>query len=362
AEKGKPYFLYLDVWERHVIYLQDELLREVALLGPDTATRSKVVWRVRATQKTPDNAAIPADLSCTSIRRDWSRWVEQWQPSRRGLLKAQARPGTPDDTNPCLSSPEARYRGENQLYRVEIHTGGTSEDGKATYKWSADNGSVVYPVRELAASETGNTATATLEHLGRGDGSGLIQDDWVEVVDGAEDLRPEPGPLLKVQSVDADRRQVILTGAPPQNLGSSPMLRRWDHRRGIGPKPSDKGVYPVVEGQWLDLEDGVQIYFAPLEEGAHVYRSGDYWVIPARVATGDVEWPGPPSAPEALPPRGVEHHYAPLGLLTLKIDGSVDAIRDCRTTFGARAVSLSTGVADWQLTGAESALPDSLPD
>ena len=58
-EEPERYLLYLDVWERHVIYLQDELLREVALLGPDTATRSKVVWRVRAANQTPNNQAHP---------------------------------------------------------------------------------------------------------------------------------------------------------------------------------------------------------------------------------------------------------------------------------------------------------------
>jgi hypothetical protein len=35
----------------------------------------------------------------------------------------------------------------------------------------------------------------------------------------------------------------------------------------------------------IDLEDGIQIQF--LTGGK--YPTGDYWLIPARVATGDVE-------------------------------------------------------------------------
>src|SRR5204862_1795654 len=35
-----PFLAYLDVWERHVTYLVDDHLREVALGGPDTATRA----------------------------------------------------------------------------------------------------------------------------------------------------------------------------------------------------------------------------------------------------------------------------------------------------------------------------------
>jgi hypothetical protein len=43
---------------------------------------------------------------------------------------------------------------------------------------------------------------------------------------------------------------------------------------------------------------------------------GDYWIIPARTITRDVEWPGPVSAPQFLPPHGIVHHYAPLAIVT----------------------------------------------
>jgi hypothetical protein len=356
-DRGARFLIYLDVWERHVTYLQEELLREVALLGPDTATRSKVVWRVGFAREIPrpvldlePNLKIN-DLTCRSVRRHWSRWVEEWQPPQRGRLKARARPGMPDDTDPCLASPDARYRGENQLYRVEIHAGGAAgPNGTAAFKWSADNGSMVFPVRDMDTDTASHQTTAILEHLGRGEGAGLVQDDWVEIVDGTEDLRQGTDPLLQVASVDADRRRVVLKGEPPSGLGQPLMLRRWDHRRGIARKKlKSTGVYPITEDEWLDLEDGVQILFDKAPEGtANVYRSGDCWLIPARVATGDVEWPGPPEAPESRPPRGVEHHYAPLGLLAVDANEKVD-FQDCRTTFGATSWALTTGVANWQL-------------
>jgi hypothetical protein len=57
------YLVYLDVWEQHITYLEDQRdikegnIREVALglYGPDTATRSQLVWQVKvlsATEKT----------------------------------------------------------------------------------------------------------------------------------------------------------------------------------------------------------------------------------------------------------------------------------------------------------------------
>ena len=59
--------------------------------------------------------------------------------------------------------------------------------------------------------------------------------------------------------------------------------------------------------------------FAPAyADGAHKYRTGDYWLIAARTETGDVEWPrASDGAPEALGPGGVRHHYAPLAVITL---------------------------------------------
>jgi hypothetical protein len=45
------YLIYLDVWERHITYLEDERfpsIREVALGGMDSATRAKIVWQVKA--------------------------------------------------------------------------------------------------------------------------------------------------------------------------------------------------------------------------------------------------------------------------------------------------------------------------
>ena len=41
------YLVYLDVWERHITALEDDYIREKALGGPDTATRTKVVWQVK---------------------------------------------------------------------------------------------------------------------------------------------------------------------------------------------------------------------------------------------------------------------------------------------------------------------------
>jgi hypothetical protein len=101
-----------------------------------------------------------------------------------------------------------------------------------------------------------------------------------------------------------------------------------------------EGAVPVVEGSgdddfdWITLEDGVQIQFPPASAGGAgqppAYRTGDYWLIPARVATGDVEWPGTPAHPLARPPHGVEHAFAPLAIVSINATGIVKQEHDLR--------------------------------
>jgi len=132
-----PYLVYLDVWERHVSTIEDDTIREVALGGADTTSRRQVIWQVRAMPW--DDAPVCADFE-----------LDEWRQNLRGsrpLLRAQTGP-PPSEDNPCLASPDARYRGvENQLYRVEIVSvsDGGEEGGVTSFVWSRENGSVAAP-------------------------------------------------------------------------------------------------------------------------------------------------------------------------------------------------------------------------
>ena len=81
----------------------------------------------------------------------------------------------------------------------------------------------------------------------------------------------------------------------------------------------------ISSEDWIELEDGVEIQFlGPSSDDApHVYQAGDYWLIPARTATGDVEWPGLEGNLHALPAQGVDHHYAPLANITVDSNGKI---------------------------------------
>ena len=139
---------------------------------------------------------------------------------------------------------------------------------------------------------------------------------------------------MQVTAIDPDENRVTLeggarTGDEPEK---HPLLRRWDQK----PKPgasADGAVkieYGPTDSVWLTLEDGIQIQFVEKPNGDPAsYRTGDYWLIPARVATGRVMWPkDPDGSPAELEPRGVRHHYAPLAI----IKSAGDPI-DCRLKF-----------------------------
>jgi hypothetical protein len=79
--------------------------------------------------------------------------------------------------------------------------------------------------------------------------------------------------------------------------------------------------------------------FRAIAEAVREYRTGDYWLIPARTATGDVEWPGDVGDPEAQPPHGIDQHYAPLAIVE---NGEVALEGDCRCSFPSQCTLPST--------------------
>jgi len=335
------FLVYLDVWERLITSYEDSGIREVALGGPDTAARAKVVWQVRTENDLGGDDLPPPSPSQNPdwkqwISGNWNGFVEKWQPENRGMLKAKAKEDATQNLEACAVPPGARYRGvENQLYRVEIHRGGKMSDQvKPTFKWSRDNGSVIFPIRKLEGT------IAYLDHLGYDDRQTLKKDDWVEVVDDSIALFYEPNnPGTLAQVVNVDPLDMTVTLKTPngdklptyaENSPNHPLLRRWDYshykvNEDDIPEPANDGALLIKNDTWLILDNGIQIYF----EGSE-YRTGDYWLIPARTATGDIEWPQETDdngemAPKALSPQGITHHYAPLAVV---VAGVVNPVRN----------------------------------
>jgi len=297
-QEGRTDLVYVDVWERHLTALEDPDLREVALGGPDTATRVKTVWQVKVL---PDVGSL-----------DCAAWQDWSLPGSDGRL-TNAATQTPASTDPCTLPPQGGYRGlENLLYRVEVHDG--SAPGPATFKWSRDNGAVVFAVEEFI---NGNPNQVRVKRLGLDQILALHEGDWVELLDDATELRGEPGLLAQISDINEATR--LLTLSKPVtglSLTRHAKVRRWDQASdalAIGPGP-------------LALEHGIEVSFS----GA-TFHTGDYWAFAARTATADIE------ELTQAPPRGIHHAYCPLALVTWKQSApgvwNATVIQDCRPPF-----------------------------
>ena len=316
-EDGKGlYFAYLDVWRRHITALEDPEIRESALGGPDTATRTKTVRQVKLVKV----GEIGDDVTCLSAPKEWT---EEIAPSG-GRLLARAKPEEPPE-GPCVVPATAGYtRLENQLYRVEIDKPGKL--GEATFKWSPENASIVTEWLDKKDNRL------TVKSPGRDSMLGFAPDQWVELTDDVRELTGKPGRLVKLADVEGDVLIIDSTVAASidfDEFALNPKVRRWGM-----PDGAILVDVPADNDGWIRLEGGIEVRF---ENGP--FKTGDYWLIPARAFigefAGDIEWPED-EAGDALsqPPHGIEHHYCKLALLGF--DGeSFEKLADCRKTFPA---------------------------
>lgn len=346
--------LYLDVWKRHITALDDSYIKERALGGPDTATRIQTVWQLKAlpvalpsamqdvvkervalsqkvaatrtaaekTQAESSRAFLNqilgrrlATIPCSAIFPEWDSFLQV----SAGLLNARTQPVTTPDT-PCDIPPGAGYQLlENQLYRVEVHLGSGDQNGP-TFKWSRENGSVVTLIEAISGT------TVTVQSLGPDEVLGFDNGQWVEIIDDEKDLKGLPGEIVQIDSINPGTRTITMKTAPSTPFVPNTLLklRRWDQSDG-----SAAGIPITLD--WQRLEGGIEVQFSK-----GTYKTGDYWLIPARTADGDIEWPPyqvPNTNPEAQPALGIQHHYCRVGSIWLDPSTNQIQVTDCRAIF-----------------------------
>ncbi len=321
--------VFLEVWQRLATVLDDPCLREPALGQADTTARIQTVWRVVASvieplqsNVPPTIAATPPSDSATLAEASLSVVAASAAPDpvsslspccqamyrtrsapHMGSLSAQTSGGT-DDCG-CQPIPSAGYRGlENQLYRVEIHKSGDATT--ATFKWSRENASVVVAIQGISGADV------QVASLGPDANLGFQTGQWVEITDDTfifGDPPNQPGTLYQIKRIDPASLTITMT-APvlPVDISRNARLRRWEQ---TGPTATSSGV--ALSTSWFDLENGIQIRF-----GAGSYFSGNYWTIPTRTASGQIEWP--PCDSDGKPfqaPHYTKVHSAPLACIHL---------------------------------------------
>lgn len=364
--------VYLEVWQRLVTALDDPCLREPALGQADTTARVQTVWRVvaqgiaavqpasstgsvqafessvlketvrqpglgmttGAPVVSPPSGSRPPIFPLPPIRFPQPQPIpgqgqtpgdccaDMYQPTAQEGPPGRLSARTNDTSDPCSCepTPPAGYRGlENQLYRIEIHQSG--DETSATFKWSRENGSVVMVVTGVSGRQV------YVDSLGPDANLGFSVGQWVEITDDSYlfgQVPNQPGNLYQIQSITPEQLTMTMTDVVAAvDLTKNPRLRRWDQ---FGSAAGSGGVALSV-GSWLDLENGIQVQFASGQ-----YQSGDYWLIPARTASGQIDWPPCDSdGNPCQPAHRMEVFQAPLACIQWVNDQL--RIEDCRNKF-----------------------------
>ncbi len=307
------YLAYLDVWRRGVTSLEDPRIREIALGGPETAGREQLIGQVKLLP------LADGDYDAASQPPEWTALLDTASESG-GRLTAQTIADQSTGGDVCAIGARGGYTGtDNRLYRVEIHDGGAP--GVATFKWSRENATLA---TEWLALD-GNALT--VRAIGRDRELSFAAGDWIEIDDEGLELEGRPGTLARVTDVIGQTLMIdedSLThfdGAPGPNAAGGRALDINEYQRGARrvrrwSMPEASGALPVPGGSeetWLQLEQGLRIRFD--FDAEREYRTGDYWLIPARATNRNIEWPCDESG-EALPaPTAMRHDYARLAFV-----------------------------------------------
>lgn len=345
------YLVYVDVWRRHLTALQDPSMREIALGGPDTATRTKTVWQIKHFF-----AGADAEGNCLT---PFAKYQNLIAPSS-GTLSARTKKEKVS-TDPCIVPPSAGYSGlENQLYRIEVHKGGAALDvtggGAGTPatlvqnrtdqikvtggSWSGGQAIEIFSTE--AGSDPLNGTLAYITHFDSGSKTLTLNINvskiklsqlhvraakatykWsrdngvvataIENIDGAEltvhDLGPDSVLGFKegnwVELTDDKLDLHGLPGQMAQIIKIDPAVNRITLNSAPTPLSSHTSGVNTARHPLLRRWDGVgavkfhpnvsEDHYLDLESGVQVrffagtFKTGDYWTIPARTATADAQ-------------------------------------------------------------------------
>ena len=339
ADQKRIDLAYLDLWERPITYIEDADIREIALEGPDTCTRTKLIAQVRVLK----GVEVPIPHETAQLPQTDFDNLPQFGG---GLLTTKDKADVVVDAcaDPCEPAIAGTFLGEeNRLFRIEIHNcgqiGPAASATTAIFKWSRENGAIATAIIANADAGAFSVKVEKPELYEVGD---LIEisNDLIELVTGPYEDRVNHrchprGELRKITAISLPDRLISWqdAGSPepqfhaplpePERLVYHPSVRRWD------------GVLPVTPGD-IVLADGVVIEF-----GGSDMVPGDYWVFATRVVDRSVE------RLVEQPPHGILHRYFPLAQIERSKSGTTETVtvRDVRPHFDALTRLKATDIA-----------------
>jgi hypothetical protein len=308
--------VYLLAGEQEVSAVEDPTLADVALGGPDTAQRLRIVQRV---VRTPSKSSARASA--------WSELESSWASEGYGFDPATMQristatlqvSFTQEQTEPTPCQPVATggyLEAENQLLRVAI---GVVEDGQPSILWAFDDACALYRVTASVYDAAANQTTITLASAPVDASHYPAEGQTVELLADAVDLSSEsavaaPSGFLATlaKGYEPGERTVVLSGQPPvEYLQAAPSqaqatpslyLRVWQEQVAASPGA------PVPLGK-----TGVAV---TLSSSDGVFHTGDFWRFALRPIEPTIVYPARiKEAPQA--PDGPRTWACPLSVIS----------------------------------------------
>jgi hypothetical protein len=347
---GARELIYLDLQEQEVSAVEDPDLLEVALGGPDTTQRIKLMRRVKRQPVTSADCA-------SAWREATAEWLQrdglQFDPRTMRLEPvARLQVGFTQDVsahNACDPVSTGGYLGaDNQLIRAQISHPGTPGAGgdPARLLWSYDNASFLYRITGVSADGTMLTLAADPPDAFHIPQSGQL----VEILRTAAVLGKEPDEtdptgqrsiLRVVAEASGELRRLakpygsITTGDPTKYIvldsaldaadakTTTPLfLRVWQAELTFNPA----GDMVPLNDPATGASTGVRVTIT-VPPGEPLTR-GAFWLLAMRPSTPQAVYPER-LLTDPQPPDGPRHWVCPLAV----IDWHTGLVGDCRCQF-----------------------------
>jgi hypothetical protein len=309
--------IVLRAGEYEVSAVEDHALREVALGGPDSGQRLRLIQHIeRYAATSTDCAGALAEVA----KDDWPGLqivgpTSRLEPTARLQVTLKNANQQPD---PCEPAIQGGYLGaDNQLIRVQVSKNGLL--------WGLDNASFLYrvDVQTSAGSTTLVLKSRPVDafHQPRANQAVEVLLATAQLANGAYVAASTGEVRTPTAPYDPDHQAIALTPPLPADYQTGDQLppvflRVWEQELAL------------TSGTPIDLGNtGVQV---TLSGGP--FAVGSYWLIAVRPNTPVAVYPGRYlDGPQ--PPDGPRQWACPLALLGWNAQGGIVNFHDCRNPF-----------------------------
>ncbi|MEK6675540.1 MAG: DUF6519 domain-containing protein [Planctomycetota bacterium] len=327
-----PAHVVLLAREQEITAVEDPALREVALGGPDTAARTRILQRIVLAKTTGTRCADAAK----DIGDFWSGYGLVLNPLTAELKSRSRLKVTLVTTNApssvCDPPAQSGYLGaDNQMIRVQITE--YKADGTGKLIWGYNNASTLYQAK-VTSNKTLELSSTPIspEHTPRVGQTVQVLLGAAFLGDGAYAAALNGHVTTLSANFDAETKQVTLVNALPAEYPTNAIvfLRLWE-------KLLDFTLgTPVNLTKRTDTDpqntsgSGLQVTITG--DGSGSLHVGDYWCIAARPTTPNAVYPER-FLVAAQPPDGPRQWTCSLAVVGGTVAGKWQHHADCRLPF-----------------------------